>query len=180
MLCTLLANRGEVDGELVRSAMYQSFVPNLIKLKESGLSIRWSAYSVDKELRLQSWQHIRDSGLKVVYLAGLPYLERKLSGGNAGTQFTKVRHWTLGLDRLKKGVGDIYVGSDEIIAAFLGGPEYNGIYRAGIIGTLPLYLYLNKKHDQLAAELSLIIARMKEQGQIDKIHQTIRLEKGLD
>ena len=103
MLCTLLANRGEVDGELMRAAMYQSFVPDLVKLTEAGLSITWSAYSVDKQLRLENWQHIRDSGLNVVYLAGLPYLERKLSGGNAGTQLTKVRHWTLGLDKLKKG-----------------------------------------------------------------------------
>ena len=180
ILCTLLANRGEVDGELMRAAMYQSLVPDLVKLTESGLSIRWAAYSVDKELRLQNWQHIRHSGLRVVFLAGLPYLESKLSGGVAGTQLTKVRHWSLGLDRLKRGEADIYVGSDAVVGAFLDRPEYDGIYRAGIIDTLPLYLYLNKKYAKLAAELSLVIAEMKEEGQIDKIYQTIFLQKGAE
>jgi hypothetical protein len=180
MLCTQLANRGEVDGELMRVALYQSLVPKMVRLSEFGLSVTWSAYSVDNQLKFQNWQQIRDSGLRVTYLAGASYLEQKLSTVSDATRVTKIRHWSLGLDRLKRGETDIYVGSKEIIANFLGRPEYDGIYRAGMIETTPLYLYLNKKHSQLAVELSQVITEMKQQGQTNKIYQAIVLERAAD
>ena len=180
MLCTLLANRGEVDGELLRAAMYQSFVPELIKLTEPGLSLTWSAYSMDKQLGLQSWQDIRDSGLRVIHLSGVPYVEKKLSGGVVGTELTRVRHWRLGLDKLKRGEADIFVESEGVINSFLESPEYDGIYRTGVIEMMPLYLYLNKKHRHLATKLSLVLAEMEAEGQTDKIRQTIVSAMGED
>ncbi len=45
-LCTELARRGEVDGELMRAAMYQSLIPNLLRLEGSLASITWSAYPI--------------------------------------------------------------------------------------------------------------------------------------
>ena len=177
MLCTKLAKLGEVDGELLRYAGYQSRVPTLIRVAESPFPTVWSAFSTDSELKLQSWQQIRDGNLKIGYLTGVPYLEQNLNTEKTRSRLFKVRHWQIGLNDLQTGKIDLYIGADQIISPYIKNPTYSSIYRAGIISSIPLYVYLNPKYHRLATDLAANIAKMKSTGQIDEIYQTIFLQQ---
>ena len=171
MLCTQLANLGKVDGELTRYAGYQSLVPTLIRVSESPFDTAWSAFTIDKNLKIENWQQIHDSQLTIGYLAGLPYLAQNLITEKAESRVTKVRHWRVGVNHLKTGKIDLYIGADALVTPFLSVPEYSQIYRAGVISSIPLYAYLNQKHGQLAIKLSAIIAEMKSNGRIEELFQ---------
>ncbi len=172
-LCTELAREGEVDGELMRAAIYQSLVPDLLRLEESWVPITWSALSNDKNLKLTSWSQVRNSGLRIEYLDGLPYLDSHLAPTSPATQVAKVGHWTIGLKRLVRGEVDVYIGSDEILGAYLDHPDYKGLYRAGVIERLQLYVYLNKKHEKLAGDLSSVLTEMQADGVIARISSAV-------
>ncbi len=173
MVCTELANHGKVDGELLRYGGYQSRVPTLVRVSESPFPTTWSAFSTDSKLKLQSWQRLRDSQLKIGYLTGLPYLERNLLTEQTKSRLFKVRHWQIGLNDLNTRKIDVYIGADQVVTPFTQLPEYDNIYRAGIISSIPLYLYLNREFLQIATDLSPVIAEMKQTGQIAGFFQAI-------
>ncbi len=103
-----------------------------------------------------------------------------MAAASSATKVTKVRHWTLGLKRLARAEVDVYVGSDEIIGAYLNNPEYKGLYRAGVIETMQLYVYLNKKHEKLAGNLSIVLAETKAGGLITEISRKVLMQEYIE
>lgn len=174
-LCTQLASHGEVDGEVLRAYAYQRVAPNLVRVEESALPLTWAAFATDDSIEITSWQAARDSGLRIAFVKGLPYLEQRFNGVASGTRVSKVGHWSVGLNKLNRGEIDVFVGADEVAGSYRQRPVYGRIHRAGTIESMPLYSYLHKKHANLAEKLARTLGEMKAQGEIEYFFQKIHL-----
>ncbi|MBL4621511.1 MAG: transporter substrate-binding domain-containing protein [Immundisolibacteraceae bacterium] len=176
MRCTLLANHDQVDGELMRYRSYGKLVPNMVRVEASPITMAWAAFTTVKELKLQNWQQVANSGLTIGYMAGIPYVAENLNQRVASSQLIKLRHWQEGLEKLRTEEINIYIGAESLVNKLLTLSENRHIHHAGVVGKIPLYTYLNKKHSDLATALSLKLEQMKIDGVFDLFRQPSSLK----
>jgi len=167
--CSAYAKAGMVDGELGRTSMFQSILPDLVRVSESIISIRISGFSTDRNIRLNSLEELKDRNYKIAFLSGSFYLDRFFKNQKVIASITKVNHWKTGLAKLLNKEIDIFIGIEKTVQNELKQEKYSKIINNGVLKELPLYAYLNKKHKNLALKLTKILKKMKSDGTIDKI-----------
>lgn len=170
----LKANEGEVDGELVRGFKYGDSYPNLIRVNEPILKINIAAYSTNSKLKLDKWDDLKGTNLRVDYLRGRIFLKEQL-----GLRIPKERLFELDyrfqlVERLLMGRSDIFIDIENDIDKLLRS-KYNGknVAKIGIITDFPLYTYLHKKHQDLVPALEKVLRKMKKDGTMKKIEDRV-------
>jgi len=169
-LCTRLANNGQVDGELLRVAIYQAEVPYLIRVQQPMLTMTWAAFTLKEHANINSWEEIIKSDLRISFLPDIPYLSHHLVGKVPKWRLIKMKHWISGPENLISGNADVYITADSVITT---GPVNSGLRRVVLSKDVPMFAYLHKKHKQLALDLPSVIVNMRKKGEIDAIYQQI-------
>ena len=176
--CSYLADEGMVDGELGRIYSYNEGHPNLVRVEESITSIRWAAYSVDHEIRVDSWDSFKGTDYKVDYRRGLAKAELRLSEFVKKENLTALDMVTQGLKKLATGRTDIYVDVEETTTQYLVSEEFDHteIRKIGLIEEETLHAFLHKKNKSYAPKLSGALKEMKEEGLFEKYKTIVEEE----
>ena len=172
-LCTQLANHDLVDGELLRVAVYQERVPTLFMVEEPTLFATWSAYSLSRTIQVRDWQQIIDSDYRISYLAEIPFLDHHLLGKVPQKRLVKIKHWMAGLNSLRSGKADILISADQVDSTSIENSQQFHFQKTPLSKAVPLYTFLNKKHQQLAKDRAAIMVKMKTNGEISAIDRAL-------
>lgn len=168
--CSLKLKQGIVDGEMVRTKMYQRILPDAsIILTESIASIKWSAFSTDKMLKLNSFEDLSELKLKIASLTGHFYVQQQLDRLASNATILRVIHAKVGLSKLIQGDVDVFVGEHRSSLEILSSNSMNTVFHSGVLTTQPLYTVLAKKHAALAAAITKVIRNMKHDGTLSSI-----------
>ncbi len=161
-----LVTTGRADALPARVHDFNAGNPNLLRVDEPLFDLVFSAYTTDRNLRLDGLDDLMDKSLLVSYRLGVKKCEQMLSAVVNPDKLETVVEDANGLNMLLKGRVDIYVGIETLVEpllktdAFLGAP----IYKAGVLAKVPNHTFLNKKHKELVPKLESVFKAMKKEG----------------
>jgi ABC-type amino acid transport substrate-binding protein len=166
----VMANSGDIDGELLRTMQYADSAPNLIRVEESPISIMFSACAADPTIKVDNWESLKGSNLRVDYRRGAVQIQMQLAQYLPQENISEVNDPLNAMKKLLAGRSDLYVDADEGIQPLLQTDEFKGkIHHAGVIQEIPLYAYLHNKHADLVPKLEAALKAMKEEGLIEEL-----------
>lgn len=171
---TAEAVAGNIDGELARVYGYAAMHPSLMRVPEAPFSASNAAYTRHPAIHLpDGWESLRGTGYRVDYRFGYPVVRQRLAAVLPPGSFNGVLNAELGLRKLAVGRSDLYIDTAEVIDPMLASPEFMhaGIRRAAVMERMPIYSYLNKKHEKLAMRLSAVLKKMRDSGQVEQLRQ---------
>lgn len=153
------ANRGWVDGDMLRIAGLESRYPNLIRVEEPWLDMEFLALTRDPAVRINTWRDIR--GLDLAMIKGWKVFEDHVQGSRSLLRVNSADHLFNLLD--KKRV-------DAILYDKRQGAYYSALYGMGdlhpagaVLTVQPVYLYLHKKHAHLVSAIAEQLRQIKAQ-----------------
>lgn len=157
-------NYGELDCELNRTEGMEQLFPNLCRVPEPNMVMHFVAFA-KKPFPISGWDSLRE--LRVGYVSGWKILEHNTNG------FPNVTHvltpeqlfQMLEMDRIDVALYAKLTGYERIKA--LG---YDNIRHLDPpLASKSMFLYLNKKHKDLAAPLAKALKDMKYDGTYERI-----------
>lgn len=163
---------GNVDGELARGHDYATMQTALMPVPEAPFSASSAAYTRNPDIHLPNgWESLRGTNYRVDFRFGYPVIQQRLASVLPPGGFSGVLNAELGLRKLVVGRADLYVDTVEVVEPMLASPEFvhAGIRQAGVMERMPIYAYLNKKHEKLALRLAAVIRKMRDGGQIEQL-----------
>lgn len=163
---------GNVDGELARGYDYGGMQSVLIRVAEAPLVASDVAYTRDPDLRLSNgWESLRGTSYRVDFRFGYPVVQQRLAAVLPPGAFAGVLNAELGLRKLVIGRSDLYIDAAEIVEPMLASAEFRnaGIRQAGLMERVPVYAYLNRKHEKLALRLAAVIKKMRDSGEVEHL-----------
>ncbi len=168
--CSVLADAGRVDGEIARIYTYAETHPDLIRVEESPVTVKFLALATDTSITLDRWESLRGADYHIVGIRGVKKLQEKLPGLIKEEQLTLVGEWAQGLKMLISGRADIFIDVNFGAPTLLNTDAFkdSGIQVVGLMEENPTYAYLHKKHEALAPKLATVLKEMKEEGLIER------------
>ncbi len=173
---SIMADRGSVDGELLRANDYIHTHPNLIRVEVSPFYPQtYAAYSMDSTVKLDGWQSLEGTVYKINYKRGYQRAKEKLVPIVAPENLEAINRSVLGLRKLIIGRIEIYIDAEHTINTILTTKEFKGtpVHTAGIMESITMHAYLHKRHEKLASKLSQMLGQMKLSGEIKKYRSII-------
>lgn len=166
--CSMMADRGEVDGEVARVYTYADAHPDLIRVEESHVTVKFLALARDPSIKLNGWESLRGTDYLIAGMRGVKKLREKLPGLVEDHRITLVSDWGQGLKMLNYGRVHLFIDVDFGAPTLLNTDEFkdSGIHVAGVMEASSTYPYLHKKHKALAPELAAVLREMKKEGLI--------------
>lgn len=158
------ANDGETDGDLVRIKGIEKEYPNLRRIPVSIVSVEFVVFTRKIFFKVSGWESLKP--YTIGYLRGLKIVEIK----TRGMMTESVDSEELAFSKLNLGRTDIVVD-----------PRYMGIVTLNKLKLknitildppleiIPLYHYINKKHQALILQLNSILEDMAHNGRIEKL-----------
>ena len=142
---TIEAEAGRIDGEVGRALTYGDDHPNLIRVEESLLSFRVSAFTRIPGLKISGWDSLKGSAYRVEYRSGYTTFKARLEQILPAAQISSVVDSQTGLQN-----------------------RYSNLYNAGLVQDTVVYIYLHKRHAALAPRLAEVLTKMKASGAISR------------
>lgn len=170
---TTMVEAGKIDGEIQRPMEYQAFHPNLIRVDESPVSVRYGAFAVKPGVVLDGWHSLKNTTYIVEYRRGASRSQDELTAVVAPENLSVIETTEQGLRRLITGRTDVFVDLEHNITNTLNQKKLRGfdtsaIYQAGLMQETPMYAYLNKKRADLALKVAAVLKAMKHEGVIER------------
>ncbi|GAB1484250.1 transporter substrate-binding domain-containing protein [Treponema sp.] len=161
----LLVNEGLIDGDFTRIKGLESRYPQLLMVPNSFTTMDFVAFSSITMAPLSSWEELKN--LRIGYITGWKYIEDKLRGFPFITQLRdeKALFDVLLAGRIDTAIFDrvdgLYILEERRLGrSFVAGP---------VIEKMPMYLYMNKKHQDLATNLAEKLQNMHDEGLIRRL-----------
>lgn len=161
-----LANQGEIDGEGLRVAGLNTHYPDLVQVPERFTSISFVAFSKDALIRLDNgWESLKPH--RVAFITGWKLFEANASGAKIVRKVDQPEQLFKMLDAGHIDLA-LYTRDDGVAL----------IRKMGLSAIAPLspalkdvdmYLYLNKRHADLASRLADVLREMKSDGTYNKL-----------
>jgi polar amino acid transport system substrate-binding protein len=161
------ANSGITDGEFPRIAGLDSLYPNLIRVPEKIVNFEFVAFTWRTDIQLKDWSSCKPYNIAIV--RGWKILEANLADVKS---LVRVKNQKILFSLLAEHRIDIVVYS-----RFEG---YEMIKKHDIqsvrvveppLAKREMFLYLNKKHQQLIAAIAKQLQSMKDDGTYDRIFE---------
>ncbi|MBY0241872.1 MAG: hypothetical protein K2X55_21420 [Burkholderiaceae bacterium] len=167
---SLLADQGEVDGEIHRAGTYGSLHPELVQVATSHFSVTFCAYGIEPLALGEGWNGLKDTPLRVEYRSGVSRPATVLATLVPADRLSAANNVLVGLRKLARGRTDVFVDIDTVVEATLVQPEFQGtsIRKLAQLETVPTYAFLHRRHSALAGQLGPVLADMKREGLIEK------------
>ena len=159
------ADRGITDGDFVRIAGLDTIYPNLIRVPEKITDFDFVGFSRNVSIATTSWQSLQPYDIAIV--RGWKILEKNIINSRS---LLRVKNQRLLFTLLKNNRTDIVVYS-----RFEGYEMLNqlGVKDAHVLdpplATREMFLYLNKKHQDLVPIIDIHLKKMKRDGSFDTI-----------
>lgn len=165
-----MADAGEVDGILSRAEEFGALHPNLIRVPESFLTLNYCAFAIDPTIQVDGWESLRGTGYRIDYLRGTDVATMFLLQVVTPEQLTTLSDTSAGLKKLIAGRTDLFLDTDHNLMQALKaeGLKDAGIWNAGVLMEVPLYVYLYHTHADLVPKLAEVIKAIKAEGLIEK------------
>lgn len=171
----MMADKGEVDGQLERGYDFNVEHPNLIRVEEPTNTEAYSAYAAKPGISVKGWEGLRTSKHIVVVRRGIGKSIQSLIEIIPREQVTFVERPEQGLLMLLFGRADVYIDYAPVVTETLNtlrqgerGDAVNAIYPAGVMALTTHHAFLHKKHEALAPKLSKALRDMKREGLFEK------------
>lgn len=158
-----LVSTGQVDGDLSRVHKYDQLVDNIVRVEFPNRTTRFAAYA-NSPITLKTWQDIRESDKRIVFMRGVAVAHKALDG-LPPERLHVVPAANDGFELLNARRADIFIGLDWLGDKILR-EQYaaSGIHKAGVIETITLHAFLHKKHELLAPKLADSLRALKNDG----------------
>ena len=163
---SMMANRGDVDGELGRISSYGEGFPNLIRIGVPHWETKFFAYAFRPGLVIDSWDTLRQKSYHVAYGRGIVFLENNVRHYVPPESQTALRTAEQGLLMLIKNRTDLLLYPEEGVGKLLNDKMYSKIYIAGQLDSVTAHAFLHKKHTALVKPLEDILRNMADAGTI--------------
>ncbi len=162
------ANAGRLDGDATRfgNARVENQYTNLIRVQEPLLVSNTSAFSIRFSAEIRNWSDVAELSPGIVYVRGYKLIESRLSAMELQARAFRVADHAKALRFLMAGRADILISTESAVRTFLGEPEFRnaGIRRIGVLERDSPYLYLHKRHAELADRLASVLRQLKADG----------------
>lgn len=172
----IMAERGEVDGEIHRPADYDKLAKNLIRVNEPSFPLSFVAYAVKPGISLSGWASLKNTNYAVEYRRGSKTPEIALPAVVRPEKLSNIETPEQGLKKLIKGRTDIYIDQEAVITEILRKSGPSPVHQVGVMGTIQSHVYLHKKRAALAPKIAEVLKAMKREGLIKRYKQ-IALEQ---
>ncbi len=176
------ADSGVTDGEIARIAAFKDngAYPNLITVPEPIDTVKAEIYAPasNTESSFDSWESLaalRDSDVVIGHSRGFRAAElalrRYLNPKNIHTTASGEQSCRM----LAGGRLDFIIEPDGVIDHLVAKGKCNGdaIRSIGVLGILPIFPVLNKRHADLAPKLARVIREMKDEGLLQSMRHNI-------
>lgn len=169
----IMAEDGEVDGEIHRGLEYEKTTKNLLRVPEPSILITYMAYAVTPGIVLNGWDSLKNTSYTVEYRRGAKIPETALPAVIDAEKLSDITTAEQGLKKLITGRIDIYIEQEAVALETLkelDATEFNtkSVYAAGIMFTGESYVYLHKKHADLLPKIADTLKIMKQEGVIER------------
>ncbi|TDP62137.1 substrate-binding periplasmic protein [Roseateles toxinivorans] len=159
-----MADRGETDGEMMRSAGTLQTMPQLIRIDVPVARLVLTVYRRGECPRSTSVAEL--SQQRVAYFRGTLLIERLLP---AGALIPADDTWDA-LRRLQAGMADAAIGAELETDTLLASNGVRGICKVTEpVSDAPLYHALHERHAALAARLEQVLKEMQASGELVRI-----------
>lgn len=168
---SIMADQGEVDGEIHRVGEYGQSHPNLVRVESAHFSLLFSAYARAPITLGNGWQALKGSRYRVEYAVGTRKCEVELPKVVAPDRLSVVASDLLGLRKLALGRSDLFIDVDSVVQPVLALAEFQGtpIRKVALMEEVKAYAYLHKRHQGLAVRLAEVLSEMKREGLIEQL-----------
>jgi polar amino acid transport system substrate-binding protein len=162
----LNANAGIDDGQVLRVAGLSQQYPNLIQVPESIIMNDFVAMSTKHRFAIQGWASLQP--YTVTYIIGWKVFENNVPAGTAVTPVREPGQMFTLLERDRADVA-LYERWQGLEQARTSGVPVR-VLEPALLST-PMYMYLHKKHEALVPRVAEALARMKQNGAYQRIHE---------
>jgi len=173
-----VVNSGIIDGDVSRIKQMHSGnrYPNMVRVDESITEMNISAFTHNKELKINRWDAFTQNNLKIAYPRGYRIVEINLPGVVDKSRIIEISDSLQGCRMLIGERFDVLIDVKRTIELLLQENEFKDhqVKHAGILETIILYPYLHKKNDYLVAKLAHTLKNMKEEGVFEQIVNSIK------
>jgi polar amino acid transport system substrate-binding protein len=174
---SVMADTGQIDGDLHRAHDYGGRHPNLVRVEFSHFPVTFFAYSKrDDVILADGWDSFNHTKLRVEYILGSAIAGAELGRRVPPEQLSTVTKVEVGMRKLLLDRGDVLIALDLNVEPLLPLPEFrdSGIHKVAQLGQVPCYLYLQKKHAALALKLVPVLTQLKREGLIEQYGRQAR------
>jgi polar amino acid transport system substrate-binding protein len=159
------ANSGLTDGEFPRISGLERLYPNLVKVPEKLTNYEFVAFSKHQGIKMPSWDALHPYDVAIV--RGWKILEKNIVNTRS---LVRAKSQKLLFNLLVNNRADIVVYSRVAGYAFIHSQGLEGIVALEPpLAVREMYLYLNKKHEQLIKPLAQALREMKADGTYTEI-----------
>ena len=153
--------------------------PQLVRVEEPFIDYNFALFTANPTLRLDKLEALRASDVLVEYRRGILFCEHSLKPLLPPARLSDISSEEQGINKLLAGRTDLYCDLDYVVRQVLALPHMKaaaGVRKVLNLGTLPIYLYLQPRHGQLAPRLSAIIKTKKADGLVEAYHARVARE----
>lgn len=178
----VLLDRGEVDGEFLRTAAYGAAHPALVRVDESVVDLVFALWTVDSTAAPRRLQDLADTGWQVLYRRGVLVCERALTAAIPADRLIDVTTTAQGLQMLRGARAEVYCEIDMALTNEHYAPPFKDTAMPRKLlelgDPLPTYPYLHRRHAALAAPLAAVLRQMKAEGLIERYQRDAARQLG--
>lgn len=152
------ADSGDVDGDVMRIAGIETLYPNLVRVPESVISFEAVAFTTGLAFKVDGWESLRP------YTLCVSRGQKMVEQGTQGMDKIALTSVEQMIESLRRGRCQVAIVSREI---WLNVDELKaGPMRAlePPIISVPLYHYVNKRHQALVPRLAETLRQMRRDG----------------
>lgn len=175
---TVMAEKGEVDGEMTRAYGYQSHVTHLIRIEEPLYAFRLSAFAHHPDIRFEGkgYERLKGTSYRIDYRRGLKAALRRLSEFVTPSRLYAINTAKQGVQKLILGRCDLYADLANKVDNVLAMDEFKqaGVREVLILEASTVNGYLNEKHKALVPRMGSVFRQMKEEGLIAEYQRLAR------
>lgn len=178
---TLLVDHGDIDVDGGRVRAYGDAHPNLVRVEEPFVEYGFGLFTTHPALHLPSLDALRTTDWRVEYRRGILTCEKTLKPLLPANRLSDISSEEQGLNKLLADRTDLYCDLDYVVQEVLNAPEFkdkNRIHKALSLGTVPIYMYMQRRHAELAPRLAAVFKKMKAEGLIEAYQLQIAREMG--
>lgn len=161
-----MADHGQVDGETNRAYSYAKHHPNLIRIDQPVYNTGIIAVVTSPDLRLNTWDSLKGTKLKVNYRDGIMIAHHNLRERVPRDNLETVKSAKQGLKKLLTGRIDVFVDTESTLAPMLLSGQYESekLWVAGVMEHITVHPYLHIKHRDLAEKLEATLEKIRAEG----------------
>ncbi|CAM3683945.1 Bacterial extracellular solute-binding proteins, family 3 [Vibrio aerogenes CECT 7868] len=161
------ANQGKIDGEVGRIYEYSQIYTNMRRVEFPVVQVSAGAFArrMDKIKLNDGWDSLYGTPYSIGYQRGIVSSEVNLKKRVPPGRLSPATSVQQGILKLKYGRTDLFVHSHGIVADnYLTQEEFKDIEVIAIMQVVPIYPYVYKKHQAMAAVMADTLQQMKREG----------------